>query len=115
MAAELANSPPAISDGTSPEAAKALKEWHRRYMSAGKEGAIKPMFSKKEDLIAWLKEDNKPEGVEKGKPEKLDDKGNVKREEVPTKITWRKPLPDGNVFTFVEYKWQRDFDAEKER
>ncbi len=116
MAAELENSPPAISAGTSPEAAKALREWHKRWIhnSHPSKRAPKPMFSSVEDLLAWVKDGGEIVSKEKGKPAKIDKAGDVKRAEVPTKITWTKPTPEGSIFTFVEYKFESRIEAEKE-
>jgi len=111
MSSELENSPPAISAGTSPEAAEALKAWHKRYMTQVQnpiKRLPKPMFSSVEDLLAWVKDGGEIIAKEKGKPEKK----NV--DEVPEKITWTKPTPEGGVFTFVEFRFAADIEREKE-
>jgi len=115
-AAEMENSPPAISAGTPPEAAKALREWHKRYMkqvAPPTKNAPKPMFTNVEELLAWVKDGGEIIGREKGKPAKLDKDGELKKQEVPAKITWTKRLPEGNVFTFVEFKFAADIEREK--
>jgi hypothetical protein len=111
MAAELENSPPPISAGTSPEAAQALREWHKRYtkqVASPIKRAPKPMFSSVADLLAWVKDGGEIVSKVKGKPAKKN------AEEVPTKITWTKPTPEGGVFTFVEFRFAADIEREKE-
>ena len=117
MAAELENSPPPVSAGTSPEAAQALREWHKRYMKQVAppiKRAPKPMFTDVGELLAWVKDGGEIVSKVKGKPAKLDDAGDVTKAEVPTKITWTKPTPEGGVFTFVEFRFAADIAREKE-